>query len=227
MLGKVCTLLGQWFVLGNAMTPLTRTDQLNGRPFHLQTVRQMSLSCSGRRNAKSSYASSTAYIPARVLGSFILKTTIMGIGALKLADGASVDENHEGRGADLVAADKSPSREAEVRGVGATEDEKSKINCCDAFIEATVKIGDGFKLGGEGVKLGGEGVKLGGEGLKLAGEGFSKGFQDIGKGFNDIGCGGKVLCWSISAWLANKIAVDWRLNDVLRIRGQDSTPARQ
>ena len=160
---------------------------------------------------------------------------------MKLADGASVDENHEGRSADRIAADKSSSREAEVRGAGATEDEKRKLKYCDAFIEATVKIGDGFKLvgegvklggegvklGGEGVKLGGEGVKLGGEGLKLAGEGFSKGFRDIGKGFIDIGSGGKVLCWSISAWLANKIAVDWRLNDVLRIRGRDNTPARQ
>ena len=92
------------------------------------------------------------------------------------------------------------------------------LDCCDAFIEATLKIGDGIKLSGEGVKLAGEGVKLGGDGLKTAGEGFSKGFKDIG-------LGAKVLSWSFSAWLANKIAVDWRLNDVLRSRGQE-TPAR-
>ena len=53
----------------------------------------------------------------------------------------------------------SSSRQAEGVGVGATEEEKRKLNYCDAFIEATVNIGDGIKLGGEGVKMGGEGVK--------------------------------------------------------------------
>ncbi len=57
----------------------------------------------------------------------------------------------------------------------------------------------------------------------MAGEGFSKGFNDIGEGFKDIGFGAKVLSLSLAAWLANKIAVDWRPNDALRNRGQ-STP---
>ena len=37
LLSRVCTLLGLWIVLGNAMMPLTRTDPQNGRPIHLQT----------------------------------------------------------------------------------------------------------------------------------------------------------------------------------------------
>jgi hypothetical protein len=216
-LSRACTLLGLWFVFGNAIMQLTHTDTRNGHTVLLQTERQLQLSCTGRPNVKyrSSDASSTAYIPARILGSFFLETTILGLGALKLADCASENENLEG--GDLTAPGMSSSREAE-RGMGATEEEKRKLNCCDAFIETTVKIGDGIKLGGEGMKLGGEGVKLGAEGLKVAGEGFSKGFKDIG-------FGAKVLSWSVSAWLANKIAVDWRLNDPLRNRGQNS-PAR-
>ena len=52
LLSGVCTLLGLWIVLGNAMMPLTRTDPQNGRPIHLQTKRQLSLTCSGRHNVK-------------------------------------------------------------------------------------------------------------------------------------------------------------------------------
>ncbi len=222
------------------MLLLTRTDPLNASPIHLKTERQLS-SCVGRQNVKaeSSNALSTAFIPARVFGTYFLKATISGIGALKLADGTNFEENHESGSGDFMASD-SLSSEAEGRGVDTTEGERRTLKCCDAFIETLVKIGDGFKLGGEGLKLGGEGVKLGGEGVKLGGEGVKLGGEGVkqggeglkmagegfSKGFKDIGCGAKVLSWSLSAWLANKIAVDWGLNDMLRSRDQ-KTPARQ